>query len=121
MFIRKSDNFRLSWLFVGTLLNLSQLILLFSPKEYLAVSCFFIGILLNQYMLYLVVADLTGIKKNTTILPTWFCAMAKLVVLIIAFGVALNYTSQKELILVEMYIFQLIILVISTKRVVKKN
>ena len=120
MYIGKS-NFRFKWLILGTLINLSQIPLFFIESEFSIVGFFFAGVLLNQYMLYIVVADLTGIKKNTTILPTWLCASTKLLTLMLAFGVAISQTEQKELILLEMYIFQLIILVISTKRIVKKN
>ena len=65
--------------------------------------------------------DMTGMVQNQSIISTGVMALAKF--LILAFGIlfAVHYIPQQVHIIVGIYIFQLIILVISTKRIVKKN
>jgi hypothetical protein len=105
----------------GTIFNLSWSITVFGLVSTPLILTFMFCILLNQYFLAIVVSDLTRIDVNTSILPTWLCGALKLVVLVMGFFVAMKYTVNMEHFLVLIYIFQLIILVISTKRVVKKN
>ena len=115
------NNLKLPIFIFLSLLNLGQIAYFFEKSEYIHVLIFYFGIMLNQAMLFVVVADIIGIEKNTSFIPTWLMAPFKLILLVMAFLYAFSHTSEKELILVEMYIFQLIILVLSTKRVVKKN
>jgi hypothetical protein len=82
---------------------------------------FFAGIVLNQYILAIIVSDLTGIESNKTLFPTWLLGMFKPITLFASFYMALSHSIENVHIFVEIYIFQLIILIISIKRIVKKN
>lgn len=121
MFIRKNSPLLWARWLPLTVLNISQIYFLFSTPDYPVMVLFFLGIIFNQYLLFIVVGDLTGVYPNVSLMPTWFCASLKLLALLTAFGFAMSYTQDNELILLEIYIFQLIILVLSIKRVVKKN
>jgi len=106
---------------LGTGFSIGFICYSFPSHELMTAAVFLVSILLNQYLLAVFVADLTGIEVNTSILPTWLCGSLKLLVLVAGFYYALRGTKNKALILVFLYIFQLIILGISTKRVVKNN
>ncbi len=105
----------------GTILNLLWPPFLFGFEALPYVLMFFIAIFLNQYFLIIVGADLLGIEKNRGILPTWLCALLKLVILIIGFYVFMKIVPGKEIFVVLLYKIQLIIFVLSIKRVVKKT
>lgn len=105
----------------GTILNLTWAGFMFGLAQLPIILAFMIAILLNQYFLAIVVSDLTGVDENTGLIPTWMCGALKLIILVLGFLIAMKNTVNQELFLVLIYIFQLIILVISTKRVVKKN
>ena len=64
---------------------------------------------------------MTGMQTNRSIFPTWLQGILKFLILITAILAALHKFEDKAHIIVGIYIFQLIILVISTKRIVKKN
>lgn len=66
-------------------------------------------------------SDMLGIRVNSTIIPSWLLLALKLFFLVIAFYIAVLKFGNSSIILVFSYIFQLIILAISTKRVVTKN
>ena len=105
---------------IGTMLNIIGIIVVFNFVEFPVLMVFLSGVLLNHYLMALVVADLTGIEKNTSLVPTWLCGMLKLLILFGVFTFGMVYTENRELFLVFIYIFQLIILALSIKRVVKK-
>lgn len=84
-------------------------------------SVFFFAILLNQCFLFRVVADMTGVTNNKGLIPTWLMAILKFIILVITLLLAVHNFENRIHIVVGIYIFQLIILVISTKRIVKKN
>lgn len=106
---------------IGTILNLVWALSVFGLENLALLISFLIAILLNQYFLAIVVADLTGIEENTSFFPTWLCGALKLVLLMLGFYWTLKNTLDLELFVVLFYKFQLIILVLSIKRVVKKN
>lgn len=115
------NNIHLKRYLLGSTINLLLFSLMFELLEFLTVLYFFFGIFLNQYLLIIIVADITGIGKNKTFLPTYLLTILKLLVLLGIMAYAMTNTSKKEHFLVGIYIFQLIILAISTKRIVKKN
>ena len=115
------NSFHLLILIPLTLLNFSAVIYFFDSSQLLVMIAYFLAILLNQVFLLIVVYDMTGMVQNQSIISTGVMALAKF--LILAFGIlfAVHYIPQQVHIIVGIYIFQLIILVISTKRIVKKN
>lgn len=104
-----------------SLINMSQYFLFLKEVNSRIFLIYYFGIILNQYILALIVSDLTGIEKNKTLFPTWLLGILKPMTLIGAFYVAIGHSVVNTHIFVEIYIFQLIILVISIKRIVKKN
>ncbi len=106
---------------IGTILNVLWTPYIFGLHNLATIFAFLICILLNQYFLAIVVADITGIEKNSSLFPTWLCGALKLLILVLGFYIAMKTIPNMEHFLVLIYIFQLIILVLSTKRVVKKN
>jgi hypothetical protein len=104
-----------------TIINISQYYFIREevlPSTFIA---FFMGVVLNQYILGMLVSSMTGIEENTSLIPTWMLGILKPLTLFGAFYVALDQSIENVLIFLEIYIFQLIILVISIKRIVKKN
>jgi hypothetical protein len=106
---------------IGTVLNFVWTPYVFGFQNISLVLAFLLSILLNQYFLAIVVADLTGVEENHSCLPTWLCAALKLIVLMLGFYWTLENTEDLEVFVVLFYKIQLIILVLSIKRVVKKN
>lgn len=102
-------------------LNYILLLSFFNAADYLFISLFYGAILLNHYFLFSVVAAMTGIQTKRSIFPIWLQAILKFLLLIGAILSAMHKFEDKVHIIVGIYIFQLIILVISTKRIVKKN
>jgi hypothetical protein len=98
-----------------------QIPLFLETTEFNIGIIFMLCVYLNQLFLFIVIGDMTEVRKNTSIIPTPLLAVLKFLILIAACCYAAAKLEDKLLILLEMYIFQLIILVISTKRVVKKN
>jgi hypothetical protein len=108
--------------FALSFLNTSQYYVFLRDDVQLSIFIsFYAGIVLNQYILAFVVSDLTGIEQNKGLLPTWLLGMFKPITLFIAFYIALSHSIENVHVFVAIYIFQLIILVISIKRIVKKN
>ena len=103
-----------------TMLSVSGILLFIDPQHYLLMLGFLSAIILNQYFLFVVVGEMTGIAKNTTHIPTWILAISKFIILIIGVLVAVHKLPNRVHIIVGIYIFQLIILALSTKRIVKK-
>ncbi len=106
---------------IGTTVNVLLIGYVFPIESYIVIFTFFCSVLLNQYFLAVIVADVTGVEKNTGLIPTSVCTVLKLLTLLLGFYYAMSNTVKMEFFLVSIYIFQLIILVISTKRIVKKN
>ncbi len=106
---------------IGTILNVLQSLYFFAAKDYPVLVLFYVTVLVNQYFLVIFAADFLGVEENKTMLPTSIYGILKLVVIIFGFYYAMSNTENMEVFLVLTYIFQLIILVLSTKRVVKKN
>lgn len=115
------NSFHLKILIPLTLINLSSVYFFIDPAQRVLMVAYFMAILLNQIFLLIIVADMTGIASNHTLLPTWLMALAKFLILAFGILVAVHYIPEKVHIIIGIYIFQLIILVISTKRIVKKN
>jgi|SaaInlStandDraft_5_1057022.scaffolds.fasta_scaffold50302_3 hypothetical protein len=105
---------------IGTIANISIVFLVFGSENLLVGLLFLTCVVLNQFILAVIVADATGIETNTSIVPVPLLAGLKLFLLIGAFYFAMSNTVGKELFLILIYIFQLINLVLSIKRVVKK-
>lgn len=103
------------------LLNLGIGLSFFDPTQYTLVIGYYMAILLNQYFLIEVVGDMTGLFSNSSLIPTWLMAVLKLLILITGVLVAVHYLPNHVHIIMGIYIFQLIILALSTKRIVKKN
>lgn len=106
---------------IGTSLNIILISQVFTNPNILVGLVFLMCVIVNQFLLAIVVSDLTGVDKNYSIMPTWLAGILKLLVLLCGFYYAMSSTVEKELFLVLIYIFQLIILVLSIKRVVEKN
>ena len=106
---------------IGTLVNIIFLLYTIGFESVIYLAIFFMCILLNQLFLIMFGIDLVGLKKINFILPTPLLGVLKLLILILAFYIGLEFMSDKIVFLVISYIFQLIILVLSTKRIVKKN
>lgn len=106
---------------VLSILNFSQYIFIKENVNINTFIIFYTGILLNQYVLAIIVSDLTGIDTNKGLIPTWTLAFIKPLTLFCSFYYAMRENLDYILIFIEIYIFQLIILVISIKRIVKKN
>jgi hypothetical protein len=115
------NSLKLKVLIPLTVLNLSQVPVLFEKPEWYIVLIFMLSVYLNQLFLFIVIGDMTGVRQNHSRFPTGLLAISKFLILIVAFCYAAYKLEDKLLILLEMYIFQLIILVLSTKRIVKKN
>lgn len=110
------------WIYIPlSILNALLIIKFIDTTHYLLMFSYFLTVQLNQYFLVVVVADMTGSFENNSLIPTWLMAVTKLLILIAGILVAVHYLPNKVHIIVGIYIFQLIILAISTKRVVKKN
>ena len=106
---------------IGTILNISIVYYSFGLEKF-ALGLFFLTcVIMNQLMLGILAADITGIEKNTTKIPTSLLGALKLLILIFAFYYAMSNTQNMAIFLVIIYIFQLINLVLSIKRVIKKN
>lgn len=106
---------------IGTALNFAWTPYIFEIQNISLILSFLLCILLNQYFLAIVVADLTGVEENQSFIPTWLCAALKMIVLMLGFYWTLKNTEDLELFVVLFYKIQLIILVLSIKRIVKKN
>lgn len=106
---------------IGTFLNLTFLMSTFEPEKFGVALSFMLLVVLSQLCLVLFGLKLLGFENMRTVLPGPVLGILKLALLVMAFFFALRYTENKVLFLVLSYTFQLIILVISIKRVVKKN
>ncbi|MAX67926.1 MAG: hypothetical protein QF441_15180 [Bacteriovoracaceae bacterium] len=115
------NKLKVNWYVFGTMLNILWAIIFLGFEKTPFLLAFILMILLNQYFLAIIVSDMTGIEKNTSLIPTWMCGALKLLVLVVAFYFGIRLYPASTLFLVGIYIFQLIILVISIKRIVKKN
>jgi len=100
----------------GTLLNILLSLYLIGTNELIYVLIFFIGILINQWMLLQGVGSMMSEKQNKSML-----LVLKMFVLILIFIFAMIYLEEYVLFLTISYIFQLIILVLSIKRYKEKN
>ena len=115
-----SNKLNISKYFIGSLGNILLGLYFFAYSHVLVFFIFYFSVILNQYFLAIFVAELTGVDKNKTRIPTAFLGILKLLLLIFAFSYALIYAPGKELYFVLIYTFQLIILALSIKRVIKK-
>lgn len=120
MQIRNSINLRRY--LMGTFLNLLFLLKIFELNNFdLHVALFFLALIgLSQICLILFGGAMIGYETPKFFSPTLF-GILKFILVIVAFYFALKKAESLILFLVLSYIFQLIILVISIKRVVKKN
>lgn len=92
-------------------LNFAALLYVIGTSSILLISAFFIGILLNQYMLLRGVQSITGENQKKS-----YFLVLKFFILIGVFVFAMFTMPKHLLILTFSYIFQLIILVLSIKR-----
>ena len=116
-----NSEFSINRYIIGTILNLNIAFFMFEPHELVTVAIFFLTVLANQYCLYILVLGMLGYIKTKFRIPVPFYGFFKLVVIIFGFYYAMGKLDNKLLFLVFIYIFQLIILVLSNKRVIKKN
>lgn len=105
----------------GTILNYLLTTIYFKDQSLLVVALFFICMLLNHYFLILFGLKLLKLKTFKWNIPAWFYAVIKITLLVAGFYMALSTLGKNSIYVLITYIFQLIILVISIKRVVKKN
>lgn len=94
---------------------ISYIIAIYKIQNSLVVSLFYLGIILNQYFLYKYCLFFLGVTENKGKIPTFLYGLMKLVVLVISFVFAMQSVKNIELFLIFIYIFQLIILVLSIK------
>ncbi len=114
------NNFHVFRYTIFSLINICFLIYFFGLHQLANIFSFYICLILNQYFLIIGLADLLEISKNS-VFPSWLSLMLKLLILIFAFWWGMKKLPGSIVFLIGSYIFQLIILVISTKRIVKKN
>jgi len=105
----------------GTLINMFSALIFINPEHYVTLLIFFITVLANQYFLYITVMGMLGELKYKFKIPAPVYGILKFVVIIFGFYYAMGRMVNKDLFLVSIYTFQLIILVLSIKRVMKKN
>ncbi|MBD66948.1 MAG: hypothetical protein CME62_17225 [Halobacteriovoraceae bacterium] len=115
------DGFYFPRYILASLANWCFLIIFCGTEELLTTFLFLLCIVFNQLCLAIVIADMIELAPNKTIFPTWLLALLKFLILIAAFIFGLFYLEKYVIFLLLSYLFQLIILVLSTKRVVKKN
>ena len=106
---------------LGTFLNFFILLIFFYPDNIKVYIFFVLCILLNQFFLHQFGLKFLGLTSSRSFIPAPLLVVSKFLALILAFMYALKFAPHSVHFLVLSYIFQLIILVISTKRVVKKN
>lgn len=106
---------------IGTFLNFILTLLFFSVGEINTIFTFFTLLVISQACLLLFGMRFLGINFISVPIPTFILGIAKLMLLVIAFFIGLNKLGDYGNFLVITYIFQLIILAISIKRIVKKN
>jgi len=97
------------------LTSISYLTALYNIQNILVISLFYLGIVLNQYFLYKYCLFFLGVTENKGKIPTFLYGLMKLVILVISFVFAMQSVKNIELFLIFIYIFQLIILVLSIK------
>jgi len=106
---------------LGTILNFGSLFFALGVKNIDVLLVFMLCILLNQLFLLIFGIKLLNIEKFDFFIPTPLLIIFKLLLLGIAFYYGYIKVKNMIIFLVISYIFQLIILTISTKRIVKKN
>ena len=104
---------------LGTFLNFFCSTLGLGINNLSVIIIFFLCLVLNQFFLIAFGAKSLGLDKGSIFLPTPVLVIGKLLLLAFAFNFALIKLGNMVAFLVISYIFQLIILAISTKRIVK--
>lgn len=115
------NKINLKWYVIGTLVNYCAAIYFLGIENIERVAFFLLLLLLNQYFLFLFGVTLLRIEKLRFAIPPFVLGLLKFAFLILAFLYGFKYMEKQVLFLLVYYIFQLIILVISIKRVIKKN
>ncbi len=106
---------------LGTFINfLWPIFLGFNVYKFFVMFLFLTSIVLNQYFLLILVADLTGVEKNTTKIPTFIYGILKLLLLIAGFAFAISSFKGMEHILVIFYLLQLGVLIASSNLELKQ-
>ena len=100
----------------GTILNIAWVIPILGLQNISIALAFLIFILLNHYFLIILVADLTGVDKNNSLIPTPLCGALKLIFLVFAFFIGIKFTENKEIFFVLMYLAQIVVLVFSMRK-----
>lgn len=101
---------------LGLSLNIAQYILLYNFE--IGYLIFMLGVVFNHLVLALSLSMFLSKRTNLLLFTTGI--FSKLIILLAAFYYAMNNTRISNEFLVYSYIFQLIILILSTKRLVKK-
>ena len=115
------DSLYLKRYLIGTLINILVTGAIVGSPSLIYFLIFFVCVLMNQLFLIIFGIDLVGLEKVKFIIPTPLLGVLKLLVLILGFYIGIEFMGDKIAFLVISYIFQLINLVLSTKRIVKKN
>lgn len=102
-----------------TILNFVVSSYVFGNYSNLVIPLFLIGVLLNQYLLYKSLHLMLFVKKRTKRITAMI--VGKFTILAATFMIALHYHPNKFFSFLLCYIFQLIILGLSNKRITKKN
>ncbi len=106
---------------IGTCLNIVWPLILMGLKDFIYVYVIFIlGIIVNQYFLLIVAADLIGLESNKSIIPTPIMAILKLIILVAVFYVAITSSVNNEAIFIIFYIVQLVVFGVSLRLDIKK-
>lgn len=101
---------------IGTILNIAWVTPALGLKNLSIALAFLIFVLLNHYFLIILVADLTGVDKNNSLIPTPLCGALKLIFLVFAFFIGIRFTKNKEILFVLMYLAQIVVLVFSMRK-----
>lgn len=115
------NKIKISTYLLGTILNLGSNLLMSGGDHRGVISIFYCCLVLNQYFLLAFGSKFLNLDEKEIFIPTPILAVVKLFILVFGFYYAYLNAPNLIPILVISYIIQLIILALSTKRVIKKN
>ena len=114
------ENLKSNRYIILTTINLLAANLVLGSTNLVPMIILFIGIIANQLLLLIGVKKLTTASSETSSFKIFLIFIAKFAVLVFTMIYALHMLNNKAFYCLLFYIFQLIILVISIKRIPKK-
>lgn len=114
------ENLKIKQYILLTTTNMIGAYLLLGGTKLFPIIVLFFGIIMNQTLLVIGVEKLTAPSKITSSFKLSLIFLAKFGILVLTMIYALHSLPDKAIYCLLFYIFQLIILVISIKRIAKK-